>query len=192
MEETMYNYPEPEETLDEAYERLQKQLRREQAQNAKLEKTIARLLAMPAQGEQTTSSQPTTDQPTQQPKSPRKKTGRPPKTEQDAATKVLSALCRHHGYELGGSVTNPEPATNRGLAALYNQGLAGRDRMGDNALARFLKAKFAKDGRSGHKHYRTACRQGRIGARLALWRGELPSHMPDLPKEDGRGKDDND
>jgi hypothetical protein len=61
---SVFNDPEPEETLDEAYERQQRELRRAQAKISTLEKTIARLVAMPAGGDKTAlsaQSQPTSD-----------------------------------------------------------------------------------------------------------------------------------
>jgi hypothetical protein len=107
-------------------------------------------------------------------------TGRPKKTEKDSATKVVAALAKHHGFEENGSVTNYEPASNRGLAEAYG--------LSPNALSRFLSAKFVKDG---HKQYKIACRNDKIGAMLALWRGELPGRLADLlPEESGRGEDD--
>jgi hypothetical protein len=193
--------PPPEETLEEGYER-EKDARqraeanadayRQRALTAEAE-LIKHVVVAPTQGEPVTPSPPTANQPTQQPKSQRKKGGRPKKNEKDSPTKVLAALCKHHGYEPGGSVTNVEPATNRGLAAQYNKGVTGRARMGNNALTRFLDAKYAKDGGKGHKRYEIACRQGTIGAMLALWCGELSLHVPDLlPGEYGRGGDGDD
>jgi hypothetical protein len=79
------------------------------------------------------------------------------------------------------SVTNPEPATNRGLK---RYGVSG------NALSRFLNAKL---GERGHKRYGNACRTGRIGVLLAVWRGETPSRLLDLqPNESGREDDQRD
>lgn len=110
----------------------------------------------------------------------RRKTGRPNNAEKDSATKVVAALCKHHGYEDNGSIVDYTPATNRGLAERY--GLSA------NALSRFLVAKL---GQSGHKRYVVACRQRTLGKLLTLWRGELPSRCADLlPHEDGRGYED--
>jgi hypothetical protein len=111
----------------------------------------------------------------------KRRTGRPRKDEKDSATKVIAALTAHHGYGEGLSVTHYEPATNRGLAEEYG--------LSKNALSRFLTAKLGEDG---HKKYEISCRKKEIGTMLALWRGDLPGHLPDLlPSESGIG-DDND
>jgi hypothetical protein len=111
----------------------------------------------------------------------RRKTGRPKKEEKDSATKVVAALSAHHGYGEGMSVTNREPATNRGLR---QYGVSG------NALSRFLNAKL---GEGGHRKYKAACRTGRIGVLLSVWRGETPSRLLDLqPHESGREDDQGD
>jgi hypothetical protein len=107
-----------------------------------------------------------------------RKTGRPKKEEKDSATKVVAALSAHHGYEEGMSVTNPEPATNRGLR---RYGVSG------NALTRFLKDKLGEDG---HKQYRTACRTGRISVLLRVWRRETPSHVLGLLPHESGSEDD--
>jgi hypothetical protein len=109
----------------------------------------------------------------------RRQTGRPKKEEKDSATKVVAALSAHHGYREGMSVMNREPATNRGLK---RYGVSG------NALSRFLNAKL---GEGGHSQYKVACRNGRIGTLLALWRRELPGrHLILQPHESGREDDD--
>jgi hypothetical protein len=106
---------------------------------------------------------------------PKRRTGRPRNTDKDSATKVVAALSKYHGYGEGMSVTNREPATNRGLAAEYD--------LSANALTRFLTAKL---GKNGHRQYAAACRNGRIGALLALWRGETPERLLNLlPNESG-------
>jgi hypothetical protein len=109
----------------------------------------------------------------------KRRSGRPLKSEKDSATKVIAALNAHHGYGEGGSVTNPEPATNRGLAESYD--------LSANALSRFLAGML---GEHGHKRYEIACRNGKIGAMLALWNRELPRRHADLlPHESGREED---
>ena len=82
----------------------------------------------------------------------KRRAGRPKSTEKDSATKVIAALAAHHGYEENGSVTNYEPATNRGLAKEYG--------LSPNALSRFLAATLGEDG---HKTYGIACRKKTIG-----------------------------
>ncbi len=110
-----------------------------------------------------------------------RKIGRPKKTEKDSATKVVAALSAHHGYGEGMSITNRQPATNRGLAEKY--GLSA------NALSRFLKDQFPED-KSPHRRYEAACRKGNIGALLARWLREAPSRYADLlPHESGREDD---
>jgi hypothetical protein len=110
------------------------------------------------------------------------RTGRPKKTEKDSAAKVVAALSQHHGYGEGMSVMSREPATNRGLADQYD--------LSANALSRFLTSKLGKDG---HKQYHIACRDGRLGALLALWRGELPTRHADLrPGEDAKERTEED
>ena len=112
---------------------------------------------------------------------PGRRTGRPKKIEKDSATLVVAALSKWHGYE-GGSVTNPEPATNRGLADGYG--------LSPNALSRFLKDRFPEE-KNPHKKYDAACRNGTIGTLLALWNREPPSRHADLlPHESGREDDD--
>jgi hypothetical protein len=107
-----------------------------------------------------------------------KRTGRPKKTEKGSDTKVVAALSAHHGYGERMSVTNNQPATNRGLAEAY--------KVGPNALSRFLAVKLGKEG---HKQYEIACRRETIGNLLALWRGEMPGRLADLlPEEYGRGE----
>lgn len=86
--------------------------------------------------------------------------GRPGKDEKGSDAKVIAALSRWHGYD-NGSVTNHEPASNRGLA--------DKCKLSQNALSRFLK----KYG--GDKRYKVACRNGGIGQLLMLWRGEIPA-----------------
>ena len=106
----------------------------------------------------------------------KRKTGRPKKNEKDSATKVIAALSKWHEYD-NGSVINPEPATNRGLAKEY-------DGLAQNALTRFLK------DRGGCKKYKSACHDGSIRALLALWRGELPNrHLRLRSHESGRDDD---
>src|SRR5579871_95860 len=61
---------------------------------------------------------------------PAKRTGRRKKTEKDSASLVVAALNKWHGNE-GGSVTNHEHATNRGLGEKFG--------LSKNALSRFLK-----------------------------------------------------
>lgn len=120
---------------------------------------------------------------------PRRKTGRPRKTDKDSAAKVVAALRAWHEYQEDGSVGNYEPASNRELADRYGKGGSG---LAPNALSRFLKDKLGKDG-DGHKNYTIACRNKSIGAMLTLWLGELPSRLLDLlPSEYGRGEDDDD
>lgn len=117
----------------------------------------------------------------------RKRTGRPRKDEKDSATKVIAALTKHHGYE-NGSVTNFEPATNRGIAHEYG--------LSQNALSRFLNEKLGKGNpkSGGHKGYIAACnRDARIGigALLTLWQGEVPERLAELlPHESGRDDED--
>jgi hypothetical protein len=104
----------------------------------------------------------------------RRRAGRRRKTEKDSAAEVIAALSKHHGYDEDGSVTNREPATNQGLAEAYG--------LSNNALTRFLAAKL---GEGANKQYKAACRTGRVGAFLTLWRGELASHHTALrPGED--------
>jgi hypothetical protein len=106
--------------------------------------------------------------------------GRPKKADKDSAAKVVAALIKHHGYEDNGSVTNYEPATNRGLAADY--ALSG------NALTRFLQDKL---GKNGQRQYKAACVNNKIGSYLALWNGDLPGRLAGLmPHESGREGDD--
>jgi hypothetical protein len=100
--------------------------------------------------------------------------GRPKKTEKDSDAKVVSALNVHHGYE-NGSVTNPEPATNRGLAEMAD--------LSNNALTRFLKARYPGES-DPFKKYRVACRDRSIGTLLALWNRELPARLADLYKDE--------
>jgi hypothetical protein len=106
----------------------------------------------------------------------KRRIGRPKKTEKDSATKVIAVLSKWHGYE-DGSVTNLEPATNRGLAD-------GKFGLSANALTRFLA------NRGGYKRYASACHQRSVGSLLMLWRGELPDrHARLLPHESGREGD---
>jgi hypothetical protein len=117
----------------------------------------------------------------------KRKTGRPKNSEKDSATKVVAALSMHHGYE-GGSVTNYEPATNRGLVDVANRRLAAGERgLSENALSRFLTDKL---GEGGHNKYAAAWHQGAIGTFLALWRREAPERLAGLlPHESGREDD---
>jgi hypothetical protein len=111
----------------------------------------------------------------------KRRTGRPKKTEKDSETLVVAALSKWHGYE-GGSVTNYEPATNRGLADKFH--------LSPNALSRFLKKKFSKE-KDPHRRYVTACHNETIGALLTLWNREMPGRHADLlPPESGRDNDD--
>jgi hypothetical protein len=110
----------------------------------------------------------------------KRRTGRPKKTEKDSETLVVAALSKWHGYE-GGSVTNYEPATNRGLA--------GQSGLSKNALSRFLKKQFSKE-ENPHKRYVAACHNETIGALLTLWNREPLSRYADLqPHESGREDD---
>jgi hypothetical protein len=99
----------------------------------------------------------------------KRKIGRPKRTEKDSATKVISGLTAHHGYE-NGSVTNDQPATNRSLAKKYD--------VGPNALTRFLESC------GGYKRYKTACMNGTIRRLLAQWNRELPDRHSEVRDDD--------
>jgi hypothetical protein len=106
---------------------------------------------------------------------PKRRTGRPAKTEASSATVTLSALCLWHGYGDGGSVSNPEAATNNGLADWFNSKTRDGDaKLPNNALHRFLK------GHGGTKKYKVSCVSGKIGMLLKSWRGELLNDHSEL------------
>ena len=111
---------------------------------------------------------------------PARKRGRRKKTEKDSATRVIAALTLHHGYE-GGGVTNPEPATNRGLAKRFD--------LAANSLSRFLRDQFPKV-KSPDAKYKAACRNGTIGGLLVMWNREsVPRFAELLPHETNRNGD---
>ncbi|MBI1913227.1 MAG: hypothetical protein HYS12_00460 [Planctomycetes bacterium] len=113
----------------------------------------------------------------------KRRPGRPKKTEKDSATFVVAALNKWHGYE-GGCVTNYEPASNRGLADLFNKGSKHKDyRLSENALSRFLKERFPGEEKP-HKKYKVACHTETIDTLLALWNRELPARHAELRDDD--------
>jgi hypothetical protein len=106
----------------------------------------------------------------------RHRSGRPRRTDKGLIEKVVAALRKHHGYD-DGSVTNYEPAKNTSLAKKYD--------LANNALTRFLAAKYPGQ-RKPYRSYAAACRSRLIGAHLRLWSGELPMHATRLlPHESG-------
>jgi hypothetical protein len=108
-------------------------------------------------------------------RSAKRRIGRPKKSEKDSTTKVVAALSAHHDYQEGGSVTDYEPATNRGLAEEFD--------LSANALSRFLKAQL---GEGGDRLYKIACRNRTIGRLLSSWNRELPARTARLlPHESG-------
>jgi hypothetical protein len=102
------------------------------------------------------------------------KRGRRTKTEKSSDAMVLATLCKWHGFNADGSVTNHAPATNRGLVAFKVSG---------NALTRFLKRKFPE---ADHpcKKYQAICNKEQIGALLTLWNGDSLKRHAELRNDE--------
>jgi hypothetical protein len=118
----------------------------------------------------------------------RRRAGRPRKEETGKYPLVIGALEEHHRYQERGSVENWDAATLGKLASLAS---GDRVKVSASTVSRFFKDKFRN---RGYKGYVSACNQRtiqHIGLLLMLWRGELPTHLPDLlPHESGAGDED--
>ncbi len=97
----------------------------------------------------------------------KKRTGRPKKGEAPGDTKIIAALCQHHGYQSGadGLVAKHEPATLEKLAKLAETTT--------KTVSVFFRRKFEVEGTRAKRAYDQTCAAKRIGFKLALWRGDM-------------------
>jgi hypothetical protein len=110
----------------------------------------------------------------------KRRTGRPRQGESDKETLVIGALVKHHRYQPGGSVENYTHATTKQLAKLASGKYV---KVSVATVSRFFKKKFPDQG---YKGYVSDCTRELIGAKLALWQGEVAERLTELlPHESG-------
>lgn len=111
----------------------------------------------------------------------KKRTGRPKKEESDNATRIKTALTKHHQYE-NGRVGNYDAGSLPQIAVL-----AGFPKSNKKAVGDFLQKRFG-----GYAEYVDECRKKNISLKLAEWNEEIVSRLPSLRDEDGVIRDPSD